>query len=71
MSTKYQTAGIGCIGQSPEMIRVIALGSCIAIALYDPQLKLGGLSHSILSYEPNAQNRPLRPVKFADCAIKR
>ena len=42
------------------------VGSCIALALYHPRLKKGGLAHIVL---PQSAGRPGTPGKFADTAI--
>ena len=57
------------IGQSPEVLRALALGSCVAIALYDPQLKLGGLSHAMLPQAAETRNPNHHPGKFVDSSI--
>ncbi len=42
------------------------LGSCVAVALYDPQRRVGALSHVVL---PSAAGRSGSPAKFADTAV--
>ena len=36
------------ICKSPNAITTLGLGSCIGIALYDPDTKIGGLAHIML-----------------------
>jgi chemotaxis protein CheD len=48
-----------------EELRTL-LGSCIGLALFDSQRKIGGLAHVIL---PLSQGRNDRPGKFVDTAI--
>jgi len=36
------------IAKSPDRLETQALGSCVGIALYDPQTKLGGIAHPML-----------------------
>ena len=42
------------------------LGSCIGLALYDRQQKIGGLAHIVL---PRSRGKTDRPGKFVDTAI--
>ncbi len=48
------------------------LGSCVGIALYDQQTKVGGLAHILLN-DSSKFNRPsnnsVNPAKFADTAV--
>ncbi|UNC91779.1 chemotaxis protein CheD [Candidatus Contubernalis alkaliaceticus] len=46
----------------------IGLGSCVGIALYDPLVKVAGLSHIILSNSTLFSNRD-NLAKFADTAV--
>ena len=48
-----------------------ALGSCIAVALYDPMAKVGGLLHYMLPESAlDAQKAKQNPYMFADTGIK-
>jgi chemotaxis protein CheD len=48
-----------------------ALGSCIAVALYDPASKVGGLLHYMLPESSlDAQKAQQNPFMFADTGIK-
>lgn len=51
--------------KSPEILTSI-LGSCVGITLYDPTIKIGGLSHIML---PNKGSSSADPMKYADTAI--
>jgi len=55
-----------------EQLITYSLGSCIGVALWDPQVKVGGLLHYMLPDSSidkgKAQNRPFM---FADTAIPR
>ncbi len=53
------------ISESPDILRTI-LGSCVGICLYDPQKKIGGLSHIML---PVLKSESSSPKKYADTAI--
>ena len=41
------------IARSPTVLKAFGLGSCLAIALYDPELRLGALVHSLLPQRNN------------------
>lgn len=55
---------------SKAILITCALGSCIALSLYDPQAGVGGLLHFML---PNAENNHTRsdfnPAMYADTGI--
>jgi chemotaxis protein CheD len=46
------------------------LGSCIAVAMYDPLKKVGGLAHVMLP-ESRGRDSEETPGKFADVAVSR
>lgn len=65
-SPSLLVAGIGemVLSSSPDTHLVAyGLGSCIALAVWDPRVKVGGLAHFMLPSGP-ANNRS--PVKFID-----
>jgi len=45
-----------------------SVGSCVAICLYDPVHRCGGLAHVMLPHSARGQEEPL-PSKFADTAV--
>lgn len=50
------------VSNNPDDILVAyGLGSCVAICLYDPLAKVGGLLHALL---PDNSNRPGKATKF-------
>ena len=67
MSFNLINVGIGDfkITSAPDILRTI-LGSCVGICLYDPKLKIGGLSHIML---PNAPSNSVSIFKYAESAI--
>ncbi len=59
------------VGGAPgQMLATFALGSCVAIAVHDPEARVGGLLHFML---PDSSIDPCRgrknPSMFADLAI--
>ena len=55
-------------GKSPDSIISYGLGSCVGIALYDPQTKVGGLAHIMLPDSTQARATD-NTAKFADTAL--
>jgi chemotaxis protein CheD len=55
------------VGKEPVVLVTIGLGSCVGVALYDDQTKVGGLAHIML---PEANGLAVtNPAKFADTAL--
>jgi chemotaxis protein CheD len=50
------------------VIATVGLGSCVAIALYDPATRVGGLAHVLLPNESMARDRTNR-AKFPSAAV--
>ena len=55
--------------RAPIILWVPALGSCVAIILYDYVKKIGGLGHIALPY-PNKMDNAINKAKFATTAVK-
>jgi chemotaxis protein CheD len=53
------------ISSSPDILRTI-LGSCVGICLYDPESRIGGMSHIML---PTMKDSSKSMKKYADAAI--
>lgn len=53
------------IDRAPNTLRTI-LGSCVGVCLYDPEIRLGGLSHIML---PSSKKLTNNIKKYADTAI--
>ncbi len=53
-----------------ETLTSYGLGSCLAIALYDPEVGIGGLAHAMLPDGDAADNSDRKPGKYADTAIR-
>lgn len=56
------------IGKSPDRLITLGLGSCVGIAIYDENSKIGGLSHIMLP-DSSQFRRDIKVKKFADLAI--
>jgi chemotaxis protein CheD len=65
--------GIGeyCVQRGEGVLITYSLGSCVAIALYDPKTKIAGLAHILLSSgAANINDKSCRlPFKYANIAI--
>lgn len=59
------------VTKDPEAVLVThALGSCIGVTVYDPQAKVGGMLHFMLSSSKNAKAKAeLKPAMFADTGV--
>ena len=79
-----KTVNLGEIGLSKthSVLSCYGLGSCVAVALFDPETKIGGLAHVVLpedaEYNLNMGNKEAylllidllgRPAKFADSGL--
>lgn len=52
------------------LIITVGLGSCVGITLYDPLVRVGGMTHILLSNSRNFKNQgSINHAKFADTAI--
>lgn len=54
-----------------EEVATYALGSCIGLAVYDPQVRVGGMLHFMLPDSSIASQDEGNPYKFADTGIPR
>lgn len=54
------------VSSGPVILQSIALGSCIALAVYEPDRKIGGLAHIML---PGMTQSSRHPTKYAINAI--
>ena len=43
------------IDRAPTVLKAYGLGSCVAVALYDPGTRLGGMGHMLLPDRPTEQ----------------
>ena len=58
------------VSEGVDTLRSYGLGSCLAIALYDPDSDIGGLAHVMLPNGDDAENSDEKPGKYADTAIR-
>jgi chemotaxis protein CheD len=56
------------VGSGHDALTTVGLGSCVAIALHDPDARVGGLAHILL---PSATlcRASATPAKFAETAV--
>ncbi len=57
------------ICNSPDAVTTLGLGSCVGIAIRDPETCIGGLAHIMLPDSTEIRNNSNRP-KFADTGIE-
>lgn len=57
-----KVAGPGCL------LFTVGLGSCVAIVLWDPEVRVGGLAHAMLP-DPANGRRMTPPGRFATTAV--
>ena len=62
------------VAANPAVFRIVGLGSCVAVALYDPAGQSGGMAHILLpgpAPEPGTEEwtASRNPIKYADRAI--
>ena len=59
-----------CTNKPEDVLVTYALGSCIAVAIYDPVVKVGGLLHFMLPESLLDQKKAVEnPAMFADTGI--
>lgn len=56
--------------KNPEILKTYGLGSCVAVILYDPIKKVGGLSHFMLPSSKAWNSKRKKPGKFVDTSVK-
>ena len=54
---------------SPNGVTTLGLGSCVGVAIRDPNTKIGGLAHVMLPDSTAIKNSKLNIAKFADTGI--
>ena len=56
------------VDRAPSVLKAHGLGSCVAVALYDPTTKLGGLGHMLLPHGPTKEAASSES-KYVDAGI--
>lgn len=56
------------VGRDEDVLVTVGLGSCVAIMLYDPETRVGGLAHVLLPSRALTRHVD-RPAKFPDAAV--
>jgi chemotaxis protein CheD len=70
MSVEVVGIGEALVSRDPESVLVTyALGSCVAVAIYDPQARVGGLLHFMLPESKGYRGEAAAPYRFADTGI--
>lgn len=57
------------IETAPAVLKAYGLGSCLAISLYDPETRVGGLAHTLLPQARHSDPEAGR-AKYVDTAIR-
>ena len=55
------------VAKPPERLCCLGLGSCVAVFIYDPETKIGGVLHALLPRTPPKREPD---AKYADSGIK-
>ncbi len=58
------------VGNGDDRFKSYGLGSCLAIALYDPDRAVGGLAHAMLPDSTETTTSGDKPGKYADTAVR-
>jgi chemotaxis protein CheD len=56
------------VGQADEVLVTLGLGSCVAVLLYDPEARVGGMAHVLLP-DPSSARDTSNAAKFASTAV--
>ena len=56
------------VARAPGRLSALGLGSCVAVMLHDPGLRVGALAHVVLPSPSLARDRD-RPARFASTAV--
>jgi chemotaxis protein CheD len=57
-------------GRASDVLVTVGLGSCVAIVLHDPQVRVGGMAHVLLPSTALAR-KDTNPAKFPQTALPR
>ena len=57
-------------GDTEDVLVTFSLGSCVALSLYDPAVKIGGVIHCMLPLsKTNPEKAAARPFMFTDTGV--
>jgi len=70
MSEQLTIIGMGdmCVGKSPGVFRT-NLGSCVAVCVYVPSKKTGGLVHCMMPTCMTKNSHEKKPTKYVDSGV--
>jgi chemotaxis protein CheD len=57
------------VGHNDQVIRTGSVGSCVVIALFDTEKRVGGLAHAMLPHRKNNLTGDKYPARYVDEAI--
>lgn len=63
MMAEWKTA------RAPDSLKTSGLGSCVAVIIYDPFMKMAGMGHVMLPSSEMDRSPSLKTGKYADTAI--
>lgn len=58
------------VAKSPVNLITQGVGSCLIVALYDPNLKIGGLAHTMLAGLPHSMDGEQKDTRYVVTAIE-
>ncbi len=61
----YVASGSFAVAVAKPLVFQACLGTCVGLALYDSQARVGGMIHLLLPEPPAATGGPFRPEKYA------
>lgn len=65
---EFVPAGESRVGRGEGVLAVAGLGSCVAVMLYDPETRVGGLAHVLLP-DPTFSSQPDRRWRYMSTAV--
>ena len=57
------------VARAPATLGALGLGSCVAVILHDPHVKVGGIAHVLLPSASVGRRRDDLPARFAPAAV--
>lgn len=58
------------IAEAPAFLVTYGLGSCVAIALYDPERRIGAMAHTLLPSPPSERSPDSKSPKYTSSAVE-